>query len=62
MLRVFQLELDKPQSVLLVIGFSFQDQLLAKMINWALQIPELIVYAFVFRGQCNDIRKFLKRE
>lgn len=62
MLRVFQLELDKPQSVLLVIGFSFQDQHIAKMINRALQNPELIVYVFVFRGQGNDIRKNLKRE
>lgn len=62
MLRVFQLELDKPQSVLLVIGFSFQDQHIARMINRALQNPELIVYVFVYKGQGEDIRKNLKRE
>ena len=48
MLRIFQLELDKPQSVLFVIGFSFQDKHIAKMIKRAIQNPELIVYAFGF--------------
>jgi hypothetical protein len=48
MLRVFQLELDKPQSVLFVIGFSFQDKHIAKMIKRAIQNPELMVYAFGF--------------
>lgn len=62
MLRVFQLELDKPQSVLLVIGFSFQDQHIVKMINRALQNPELIVYVFVFRGQGEYIKRNLNRE
>lgn len=46
MLRVFQLELDKPQSVLFVVGFSFQDKHIAKMIRRAIQNPELMVYAF----------------
>lgn len=62
MLRVFQLELDKPQSVLLVIGFSFQDQHIARMINRALQNPELIVYVFVYKGQGQDIHRNLGRE
>ncbi len=48
MLRVFQLELDKPQSVLFVIGFSFQDKHIGKMIKRAIQNPELMVYAFGF--------------
>lgn len=48
MLRVFQLELDKPQSVLFVIGFSFQDKHIAKMIKRAVQNPELMIYAFGF--------------
>lgn len=48
MLRVFQLELDKPQSVLFVIGFSFQDKHIAKMFLRALQNPELMVYVFCF--------------
>lgn len=46
MLRVFQLELDKPQSVLFVIGFSFQDKHIAKMVLRAVQNPELMVYIF----------------
>lgn len=48
MLRVFQLELDKPQSVLFIIGFSFQDKHIGKMIKRALKNPELIIYTFCF--------------
>lgn len=48
MLRVFQLELDKPQSVLFVIGFSFQDDHISRMVTRALQNPELMVYVFAF--------------
>ncbi|MEN2454534.1 hypothetical protein AAZF84_42185, partial [Bacillus sp. JR_15] len=48
MLRVFQLELDKPQAVLFVIGFSFQDKHIAKMVKRAIQNPELMVYVFGF--------------
>lgn len=51
MLRTFQLELDKPQSVLFVIGFSFQDKHIGKMIKRAVQNPELMVYVF---GYSND--------
>lgn len=46
MLRVFQLELDKPESVLFVIGFSFQDQHIATMLNRALNNNRLIVICF----------------
>lgn len=49
MLRVFQLELDKPQSVLFIVGFSFQDPHIAKMVKRAIQNPELMVYAFGFQ-------------
>lgn len=48
MLRVFQLELDKPQSVLFVIGFSYQDSHIAKMVKRAIQNPELMIYNFAF--------------
>lgn len=48
MLRVFQLELDKQQSVLIVIGFSFQDEHIKKMVKRALNNPELIVYVFAY--------------
>lgn len=48
MLRVFQLELDKPQSVLFILGFSFQDKHIGKMIKRALQNPEILVISFGF--------------
>lgn len=48
MLRIFQLELDKPQTILFVIGFSFQDNHIAKMVKRALQNPELMMYIFAF--------------
>ena len=49
MLRVFQIELDKPQSVLVVIGFSFQDDHIARMIRRALKNPELMIYIFCYK-------------
>jgi hypothetical protein len=58
MLRVFQLELDKPQSVLFVIGFSFQDNHIAKMIKRAIQNPELMIYVFGFTDE--DRNTYLK--
>lgn len=57
MLRIFQLELDKPQSVLFVIGFSFQDKHIAKMIRRAIQNPELMVYVFGFTDE--DRKEYL---
>ncbi|MFS9142928.1 SIR2 family protein [Streptococcus infantis] len=48
MLRVFQLELDKPQSILIVIGFSFQDKHIAKMLNRSLKNPELNIFIFCY--------------
>ncbi|GGN59627.1 SIR2 family protein [Oceanobacillus indicireducens] len=54
MLRIFQMELDKPQSVLFVIGFSFQDKHIAKMVKRAVQNPELMVYVF---GYSDDDRQ-----
>ena len=60
MLRVFQLELEKPQSVLIVIGFSFQDSHIAKMVRRAIQNPELRVYIFAYSDNAIDnIRKNL---
>ena len=57
MLRVFQLELDKPQSVLIVIGFSFQDDHIAKMIRRALKNPELMIYIFCYADRDFDVIK-----
>lgn len=61
MLRVFQTELDKPQSVLFVIGFSFQDKHIAKMMRRALRNKELNVYIFCYSNDTEDtIRKNLE--
>ncbi|MEC5425545.1 SIR2 family protein [Virgibacillus sp. C22-A2] len=57
MLRIFQMELDKPQSVLFVIGFSFQDKHIAKMVKRAVQNPELMVYVFGYTD--SDRQTFL---
>ena len=46
MLRVFQLELDKPESVLFILGFSFQDDHIARMIRRALRNRSLIIECF----------------
>lgn len=58
MLRMFQLELDKPQSVLFVIGFSFQDKHIAKMFKRALQNCELIAYIFCYSD--DEVKKILE--
>ena len=55
MLRVFQLELDKPQSVLFIIGFSFQDKHIGKMILRALKNPELMMYVFAYSDSDRQI-------
>ena len=61
MLRVFQTELDKPQSVLFVIGFSFQDKHIAKMMQRALRNKELNVYVFCYSNNTEGtIRENLK--
>lgn len=49
MLRIFETELDKPQSVLFIIGFSFQDKHIGTMIKRAMQNPELMIFAFGFK-------------
>ncbi|KIL48677.1 SIR2 family protein [Jeotgalibacillus campisalis] len=55
MLRIFQMELDKAQSVLFVIGFSFQDKHIAKMVKRAVQNPELMVYVFGYTDSDRQI-------
>lgn len=60
MLRVFQLELDKPQSILFIIGFSFQDKHIGKMVKRALQNPEILVVAFGYSD--DDKEKFLSED
>lgn len=61
MLRIFQTELDKPQSVLFVIGFSFQDIHIAKMMQRALRNKELNAYIFCYSNNTEGtIRENLK--
>lgn len=55
MLRVFQTELDKSQSVLFIVGFSFQDKHIGKMIKRAMQNPELMIYAFAYQEKDKEI-------
>lgn len=64
MLRIFQMELDKPQSVLFVTGFSFQDKHIVKMMQRALRNKELNVYIFCYSNDSTkeDIRKNLACE
>lgn len=54
MLRVFQLELDKPESVLFVLGFSFQDDHIARMIRRALENRRLIIECFCWSDSDKD--------
>lgn len=51
MLRLFQIELDKQQVILFVIGFSFQDKHIVKMFKRALLNNELIAYIFCFSNE-----------
>lgn len=63
MLRIFQTELDKPQSVLFVIGFSFQDIHIVKMMQRALRNKELNAYIFCYSNNTEStIRKNLECE
>lgn len=48
MLRLFQVELSKPESVLVVFCFSFGDQHIAKMVQRALSNPQIMVYVFSY--------------
>ena len=48
MLRMFQIELDKPQTVVFVLGFSFQDKHIAKMFKRALQNSELLAFILCY--------------
>jgi hypothetical protein len=51
MLRLFNIELDKPQSILFVIGFSFQDRHIKGMVQRALQNPGLLVCVFAYSDE-----------
>lgn len=54
MLRLFNIELDKPQSILFVIGFSFQDEHIKSMVQRALQNPGLQVCIFAYSDETSE--------
>lgn len=54
MLRLFNIELDKPQSILFVIGFSFQDKHIKGMVQRALQNPGLQVCIFAYSDETSE--------
>lgn len=61
MLRLFQYELSKPESILIVFGFSFGDKHIAKMVQRALSNPQIIVYVFSYSDDGKiQIRENLK--
>lgn len=48
MLRSFQLELAKPDSVLITLGFSFGDQHIAKLVQRALNSPDFMAFILCY--------------
>ena len=58
MLRFFTNELDKPQSVLGVVGFSFQDKHIAKMVKRASANSELLIMCFCYSNR--DVETILQ--
>lgn len=47
-LRFFNYELEKPQTILIVFGFSFQDQHISDIVKRALSNKELLVLAIAY--------------
>lgn len=58
MLRFFTNELDKPQSILVVVGFSFQDKHIAKMVKRASANSELLIMCFCYSS--GDVENILQ--
>ena len=58
MLRFFTNELDKPQSILAVVGFSFQDKHIAKMVKRASANSELLIMCFCYSS--GDVETILQ--
>ncbi|WP_052948616.1 SIR2 family protein [Mesobacillus campisalis] len=63
MLRLLSYELEKPQTVLIVFGFSFADEHIRNLIKRSFHNPELRIYIFVYkRGSGNGITQLLNCE
>lgn len=56
-LRLLSYELEKPQTVLICFGFSFQDEHILEIIKRSLSNPTLRVFAFCYD---NDSKKAIK--
>ena len=58
LLRIFSNELEKNQSLLLVFGFSFNDEHILEIVTRSLANPTLLVYIFCFtEDEANKIYK-----
>lgn len=58
LLRIFANELEKNQSLLLVFGFSFNDEHILEIVKRSLANPTLLVYIFCFtEDEANKIYK-----
>ena len=58
LLRIFSNELEKNQSLLLVFGFSFNDEHILEIVKRSLANPTLLVYIFCFtEDEANKIYK-----
>ncbi|MBH0171647.1 SIR2 family protein [Fictibacillus sp. 18YEL24] len=63
MLRLLSYELEKPQTVLIVFGFSFADEHIRNLIKRSFHNPELRIYIFVYkRGSAKGITQLLNCE
>lgn len=60
-LRQFSYELERPNSILIVFGFSFADEHIAEMIKRACNNPTLKIYIFCYEKETeNEIKSNLK--
>ena len=60
LLRIFSNELEKNQSLLIVFGFSFNDEHILEIVKRSLSNPTLLVYVFCYKSSDADeiFRKF----
>ena len=56
-LRQMSYELEKEQTALIVFGFSFADEHITKIIERALNNPQLIVYIYCYNEKSKDLIK-----
>jgi hypothetical protein len=63
MLRLLSYELEKPQTILIVFGFSFADEHIRNLIKRSFHNPELRIYIFVYKhGSGKGITQLLNCE